>query len=91
VRDATHELFEDLDVTKQFIEERIHEAPTSFVTRADMEAAIRKWVGLVAGDGDRRVTQILDDLKAQFKYERRRADNGERPWCFLGVDLAANV
>jgi putative DNA primase/helicase len=29
VRDATHELFEDLDVTKQFIEERIHEGPTS--------------------------------------------------------------
>jgi len=88
VRVATHELFEDLDVTKQFIEERVHEVATSFVTRTDMEVAVRKWVGLVAGDGDRRVIQILDGIKAQFKYERRRAENGERPWGFVGVELA---
>ena len=45
VRDAMDELFEDLDVTKQFIEEHVHEAPGSFVSRSDMEAAIRQWVG----------------------------------------------
>jgi len=91
VRDATHELFEDLDVTKQFIEERIHEGPTCFVSRADMEIAIRQWVGFVVGDGDRRVTQILDGLRAQFRYERRRAESGERPWCFVGVEVAAKA
>jgi hypothetical protein len=91
VRDATHELFEDLDVTKQFVEERIREAPESFVSRADMEAAIRKWMGFVVGDGDRRVNQILDGLKAQCKYDRRRVESGERPYCFIGVELAARV
>lgn len=89
VRDATHELFEDLDITKQFMDERTREAPASSVNRTEMETAIRQWVGLVVGDGDRRVTQILDGLKAQFKYERRRAENGERPWCFVGVELVA--
>ncbi len=89
VRDATDELFEDLDVTKQFLEEHVHEAPGSFVSRSDMEAAIRQWVGFVVGDGDRRVSQIFDGLKAQCKYDRRRVEGGERPWCFIGVELTA--
>jgi putative DNA primase/helicase len=66
VNDATHELFEDLDFTKQFIEERIHEGTVILCEPSDMEAAIRQWVGLVVGDGDRRVGQILDGLRAQF-------------------------
>jgi hypothetical protein len=56
-----------------------------------MEIAIRQWVGFVVGDGDRRVTQILDGLRAQFRYERRRAESGERPWCFVGVEVAAKA
>jgi P4 family phage/plasmid primase-like protien len=88
VRDATHELFEDLDVTKQFIEDRIREVTASFVSRTDMEAAIRQWMGSVVGsDSDRRASQILDGLKAQCRYDRRRADSGERPWGFIGVEL----
>ena len=87
VRDATDELFEDLDVTEQFMEERIREAPESLVSRADMEEAIRKWMGFMVGDSDRRAREILDGLKALCKYERRRAESGERPWCFIGVEL----
>jgi putative DNA primase/helicase len=89
VRDATDELFDELDVTKQFVEERIREAPESFVSRSDMEAAIKKWMGFVVGDGDRRVNQILDGLRAQCRYERRREEGGERPYCFVGVELLA--
>ena len=87
VRDATDELFDELDVTKQFVEERVREAPESFVSRDDMEEAVKKWMGFVV-DGDRRVNQILDGLRSQFKYDRRRLESGERPYCFIGVDLA---
>jgi P4 family phage/plasmid primase-like protien len=89
VRDATDGLFEDLDFTKQFIEERVQDSPGSFVGRADMETAVRQWVGLIVGDNDRRVTQVLDGLKARYAYDRRRIEGGERPWGFVGIELTA--
>jgi putative DNA primase/helicase len=93
VLDATHELFEDLDITQQFVEDRIRETPDASVSFSDMECAIGKWLpGVWVGGGDvgGQASQILDGLKTRFKYERRRSDTG-RVNFFLGVELTVKV
>jgi hypothetical protein len=88
VMDATSELFDDLDFTKQFKEDRIRRTQGAFMSRSDMEAPIRKWMGFVVDSGaDQRVSRILGDLRGEFEYDRRRVENGERPWCFLDVEV----
>jgi putative DNA primase/helicase len=87
ILDATHELFEDLDLTQQFVEDRIREIPDASVSLSDMEAAINKWLPGMWASGDQRAGQILDGLKARFRYERRRIDAG-RLYFFVDVELA---
>jgi putative DNA primase/helicase len=87
VLDATHELFEDLDLTKQFIDDRVRAVPDAWVSLEAMEQAVRRWVGMTL-DTDRRFGQILNGLKAQLNYTRlRRGEDSERQRGFLGVEL----
>ena len=90
VRAATDELMEELDTTGHFIADRVtHGTEDDFVPKDDVEDAIRNWLpGNVFGD-DWRTTRILNDLKARFRYARKRLGAGPRPWGFYGLRLEA--
>lgn len=89
VRAATEELMEEMDLAGQFIADRvIAGTEEDFTSRAEVEVAIRSWLGGTVVGEDWRTERIISELKTRFRYDRRWIGK-ERPWCFIGLKLAA--
>ena len=96
----TDQLFTELDVTKQFRDDRLDSDPQAETAAVEMERAVGEWLceqtaaGLVVTSSGRETQAdvILRELKHQpdIKYVRlRRA--GERGWVYAGVKLKPSV
>lgn len=98
VTNATAELLEENDVTKQFQEDVLTDAPGQNVSFEAMEGAVQSWLSGGSGgplhvhsrDHDRQVEKILTELKAKFAYKRLREGNrNRRVYFFVGVSFKA--
>lgn len=97
----TDQLFTELDVTKQFRDDRLDSDEESETTAAQMEKAVGEWLreqtaaGLVILPSGRetQAETILRELKRQpdIKYLRHRGDEGRRGWFYVGVKLKPAV
>ena len=76
----TGELFAELDVTAQFKDACLEDAPDSVVPHADMVQAITVWAAAQDVDGDS-VQKIVRELKARpgVKYGPHRIDGRDKP------------
>jgi len=103
VTDATSELLEENDLTKQFQEDVLTDAPDSNVSFDEMQTAIHKSV--TGGSGmyqtgvtsqrhamDGQAQRILAELKARLPHKRLRPEgkHGRRIYFFLNVALKSD-
>jgi phage/plasmid-associated DNA primase len=97
----TDQLFTELDVTKQFRDDRLERDTEAETPAVEMEKAVGQWLreqcaaGLVISSLSGRETQaemILRELKHQpdIKYVRLRREGG-RGWVYVGVRLKPSV
>jgi len=86
----TSKLFDELDVTKQFLDDCLDVEPGSRTELADMERAVGEWLRESRQPMDH-AEKILAELKRQpgIKYERERSGNDwkKRARFYVGVKL----
>lgn len=100
VMQETDQLFTELDVTKQFRDDRLDTDEHAETLAAQMEKAVGEWLreqtaaGLVVSSSGRETQgeSILRELKHQpdIKYTRARRDGG-RGWVYVGVKIKPAV
>jgi len=92
----TDQLFTELDVTKQFRDDRLDVDAEAEIPAAEMEKAVTEWLREQRANGlsvslsgrESENEQILRELKHQpdIKYVRARR-RGARGWVYVGVKL----
>jgi P4 family phage/plasmid primase-like protien len=97
----TDQLFTELDVTKQFRDDRLDSDAEAETPALEMERTVNEWLreqtmsGLVVSPSwhESRAETILRELKHQpdIKYVRLRRDGGRRGWVYVGVKLKPSV
>ena len=101
VTDATSELLEENDLTKQFQEDMLADAPGVNISLDEMQDAIHKWVtgsergmyqtGVMSQRHamDSQTNRIIAELKARLPYKRLRPNGkqGRRIYYFLNFAL----
>jgi len=88
VRDATDDLMDENDVAKPFIESCLVNDPDAVTPLAEIESAIKKWLGsggMFIG-GDERVDRIMQGVRARWNYGKK-GRRGEQVRGLIGVRL----
>ena len=79
VRDATADLMDENDAARPFIEACLVEDLDAVTPLAEIEAAIRKWIGGIALPGDVQLDRIMQGVRARWDHGRKRVPGHPNP------------
>lgn len=88
VQEASADVLDENDIGRPFREQCLIEDPQAVTPIPEIKAAIIKWLGPSLVLLDERVEIILDTIRAQWKYGRKRVEGKDNPVRgLLGVRL----
>jgi P4 family phage/plasmid primase-like protien len=91
VRDATDDVMDENDVARPFIEACLVDDPDAVTPLADIESAVRQWIGGVVLPGDGQHDRIIQGVKAKWDHGRKRVAGKANPVRgLLGVRLVSS-
>lgn len=79
VCDATNDVMDENDVARPFIEACLVSDPDAVTPLSEIEEAARKWIGGLVVAGGAQLERIIQGVKANWDYGRKRVDGKANP------------